>query len=171
VVTREEERRPAGVGFSVIVAMAIVVYGMTFLTSSGRYGRGGSWLKVLALVGVMVLALVGWAGTVTMSYQAGSRVVAVVAMVSAAVGVVPLALAVRTTVVKAAGQGERFSYAMSVAPMRLAAALVLALMVGLPMRMVERRAVARIAANGGLYSLGGEVERSFYKDIKERIAR
>jgi hypothetical protein len=171
---------PTG-GYGLLLAIVVAIHARTWAATPTAKGAGTSgWWQYAP-------AVAGWAATIASAVMAarsawGAPLDYAQAMLVAAVGLSVSLLAGLGVVLlmtiedllarwrnRAAVEAGPFSYRLSLAPAVLVASLVLAIVVGVPLRLQERQAVAAMNAPGSSYRSATELDQSYFSAIKERL--
>jgi hypothetical protein len=164
---------PTG-GWGFPLAAVVAGYGLSWLTGIERgvaeRRRLPRWVGPVLLAATLAAAVLLLGGDY--GYRTGRLAAEFAGSASGVIaGLVAVALLVRALTKRpndAAAAGS-ISYALSMGPLLLSAAVAMLLLAGLPARAVERRSVARIEAAGGVMRLDREVERSRYQAVRDKI--
>ncbi len=138
--------------------------------SRGWWGRIPWWVNFAG-----VLAVVFGGSWMFANMRPGTRLDDQIAFVCLILFFATLLAALAITVRRrwrSGGRTEqpRFSYGLSVAPAILLSAVALAVLCGIPLRLQERRNTAAMAAPGGSPSFLHEVDQSYWRILRERLA-
>ncbi|HZZ42380.1 MAG TPA: permease prefix domain 1-containing protein [Tepidisphaeraceae bacterium] len=161
--------------FGYLLATVVLAYGVSWLGSMGSSKGAGeklaqlpSWLGPVVVAGMLGFVISILDGD--HSYRAGRLMTSAASEICLAiVGLIGVVVLFKWLTGRHEPTTSDSIGRWSLAPVLLGGVVVLMLAGGMPARLVEKREVRRIAANGGLLRIDREVELSSWKGIRDRM--
>jgi hypothetical protein len=174
-------------GCGLLLALAVVLHGLTWLVASNRAdaSQTGQWWRCLPAVVASAAALGGAAIAARRAWgpamdQEHWWLLASTSLIIAGVTALGLVLLMSTGVLMARPRRVRpdlavapdrglFDYRLSIAPAILLAGLVLSVVAGLPLRLQEKAAVGAMNTPGGSCRMVNGLDQSYLRAVKEQL--